>query len=638
MYIVPNNRPPMNRFPLQLLLTGLFAWIGMTGAAADEANGAVTEENRRILTIPALIRIGSAGDQVRELQASLNEQLSSRIIALPPGSEVGPILDSANAEITFRVRKLLLNDGRDLRIRADWKPCDQLGIFIDEELLPGLPDGPKYLSLPPEKPLKVDGVYGQHTYAAVLLFQLQMNLQPTGEVDAVTLDKLEPMIPSSWLLAGMMKWAKAVDLFSPENEHYALRIKRLTAFVTTVLILVACIILYQFACGLANAPKFLDKWFFTESSSPWFKTLRERKVYLRMAHLAPAAFIYLAALFLFPEPLPYKEDPFPYLTTFQNWHIIVSRFGLAYAAFICMLVVLTIVDAFDDIYAAEQPEDNPIEGISRTTKRLVTLVGFVLIFAALTGRNPMYFVGALGAFMAVIILVFRNSILGLVASVQIVTNRLVRLGDWIEVPKYGADGFVLKISLSCVKVQNFDKTIIVFPTYGLLSESFRNWSGMKLAGGRRIKRSIYIDMDSIQVCSPEMIQNFEQIELIRHYIHQKKTELEDYNQQRNVVASAINSRRLTNIGTLRAYLEAYLARHEALSGELTCLVRQLQPTNVGLPIEIYAFCTETAWVNYEAVQSDIFDHVLSVLPEFGLRAFQEITGSEKGGEQPPFAC
>ncbi|MCH7685185.1 MAG: mechanosensitive ion channel [Planctomycetes bacterium] len=322
--------------------------------------------------------------------------------------------------------------------------------------------------------------------------------------------------------------------------------------------------MYQFARGLANAPKFLDRWLFTQSTSPWFKIFRENKVFTRMAQFAPALFIFFAAAVVFPAPGLTQDDPFPYLNTFQNCYILLSRFGLAYVAFIFMLVALAIADSFDEIYTAGQPDDNPIKGIVRATKRLIALVGVVLICAALAGRNPMYFVGGLGAFMAVIMLVFKDSILGLVASIQIIANNMVKIGDWIEMPKYGADGDVIEISLSTVKVQNFDKTISTIPTYALLSESFRNWSGMENAGGRRIKRAVFIDMHSIKVCTPEMIARFEKIELIGDYIQQKKRDLKQYNDEHEVMASLVNSRRLTNIGTFRAYLEAYLSSHPKL--------------------------------------------------------------------------
>ncbi|MCH8891196.1 MAG: mechanosensitive ion channel family protein [Myxococcales bacterium] len=295
---------------------------------------------------------------------------------------------------------------------------------------------------------------------------------------------------------------------------------------------------------------------------------------------------------------------------------------MAYAALVLMLVALATVDSFRKTYDLTE---GAVEGIIRAAKRVVALTGVVLIFAALTARNPMYFVGGLGAFMAVIILGFRDSILGLVASIQIASRKMVKSGDWIQMPSHDADGDVLDITLNSVKVQNFDKTITTIPTYALLSESFRNLGDIP---GRRIKRAILIDIHSVKACTPEMLEGYARIELLRDYIQTKKEDLERYNIGRDVGASALNGRRLTNIGTLRAYVEAYLAKRPDLSNEMTCLVRQLDPGTLGLPIEIYAFCIETGFKNYEAVQADIFDHVLSILPEFELRAFQNVTNPD----------
>ena len=216
-----------------------------------------------------------------------------------------------------------------------------------------------------------------------------------------------------------------------------------------------------------------------------------------------------------------------------------------------------------------------------------------MICASLAGEHPFYIIGGLGAFTAVFMLVFRDSVLGLVASIQIIANRVVKVGDWIAMPKFNADGDVQEMSLGLIKVQNFDKTVSTIPTNTVLTESFRNWTGMQISGGRRIKRALLIDIRSIQVCTPEMIERFEQIELIRDYITEKRAELTEYNRTHDVDVSTVNSRRLTNIGTFRAYLKAYLGTHPGLTSEITFLVRHLQPTSNGLPIEIYAFSKET---------------------------------------------
>ena len=226
-------------------------------------------------------------------------------------------------------------------------------------------------------------------------------------------------------------------------------------------------------------------------------------------------------------------------------------------------------------------------------------------------------------------LLYRPAILGFVAGIQLAANKMVSVGDWIEMPKYGADGDVLEVALTTVKVQNWDKTITTIPTYALISESFKNWHGMTASGGRRIKRAVNVDMSSIRFCDVEMLERFEKIQYISEYIEGKKAELEAFNQSENVDhASLANGRRMTNIGTFRAYVEAYLRHHPMINMEMTFLVRQLAPTQYGLPIEIYVFSKDKVWANYEGIQSDIFDHILAVVPEFDLRVYQNPTGAD----------
>jgi miniconductance mechanosensitive channel len=238
-------------------------------------------------------------------------------------------------------------------------------------------------------------------------------------------------------------------------------------------------------------------------------------------------------------------------------------------------------------------------------------------------------IGGLGAFSAVLMLIFKDPILGFVGGIQLSVNKMLAPGDWISMPKFDADGTVIDISLTTVKVQNWDKSISMIPTYSLISDSFRNWKGMEESDGRRIKRWINIDVKSIRFCTPEMLQKFEKIEYLTYYIQHKQKELEEYNASRNVDNSImVNGRRQTNIGVFRAYLVEYLRNHPNINPEMTLMVRQLQPTEKGLPIEIYGFSKIKAWEQYEAIQSDIFDHVLAVVPEFDLRIFQNRTGDD----------
>jgi miniconductance mechanosensitive channel len=226
-------------------------------------------------------------------------------------------------------------------------------------------------------------------------------------------------------------------------------------------------------------------------------------------------------------------------------------------------------------------------------------------------------------------LIFKDSILGLVAGVQLSTNQMLHIGDWIEMPKYGADGDVIDISLTTVKVQNWDKTIATIPTYALVSESFNNWKGMEESGGRRIKRSINIDMKSVVFLDQEQIEKFRKYHLLADYITAKEKEIAEYNRSLELDDSIVtNGRRMTNLGTFRAYLENYLHNHPKIHQEMTFLVRHLQPTDKGLPLEIYVFSKDQAWTNYEALQADIFDHILAIMPQFGLRVFQNPTGDD----------
>ena len=271
----------------------------------------------------------------------------------------------------------------------------------------------------------------------------------------------------------------------------------------------------------------------------------------------------------------------------------------------------------------------PIKSYAQIFKIVLYVIGGLMTVAVLTGRSPWVLLSGVGAVMAVVILVFRDTLLSLTASFTIASNRLVKVGDWIEVPTFGADGDVIDIALHTVKVQNWDKTITTIPTHKLVDVSFKNWRGMQDSGGRRIKRAIHIDMNSIRFCDAEMLQRFERFELIRHYLDSRQKEVEEHNAESRVDASElVNGRRLTNVGTFRAYVAAYLRSHPRIRQDMTFLIRQLAPAAQGLPLEIYVFTNTTVWADYEGIQSDIFDHLLAVVPRFGLRVYQEPAGSD----------
>lgn len=274
----------------------------------------------------------------------------------------------------------------------------------------------------------------------------------------------------------------------------------------------------------------------------------------------------------------------------------------------------------------------PIKSYVQLAKVFLYVIAGIFIVARLANQSPWFFVSGLGAMMAIVLLIFRDTLLSLVASVQLTNNDLIRVGDWIEMPQFGADGDVVDIALHTVKVQNWDRTITVIPTHKFLDNSFKNWRGMFEGGGRRIKRAIHINMATIRFLTDDEIERFEGFTLLRDYIRGKRVELADtLGLGEDAAAHLVNRRRLTNLGTLRAYIIAYLRNHPAIHAELTFLVRQLDPTPEGLPIEIYVFTSDTRWVEYEGIQADIFDHILAMVPEFGLRVYQRPSSHDVAG-------
>jgi len=271
---------------------------------------------------------------------------------------------------------------------------------------------------------------------------------------------------------------------------------------------------------------------------------------------------------------------------------------------------------------------HPIRGYIQIFKFLIWFSAGVIAVCTILDRSPWGILSGLGALSAILILVFRNTILSFVASLQIIAQDLIRIGDWIEAPQFGADGEVIEMTLYNVLVQNWDKTIVSIPTYRLMDESFKNWRGMEKTGGRRIKRHLLIDQSSVKFCDERMLEKLKKIHLLKGYLDRKLKEIEDYNRKMGIdtAASPLNGRRLTNLGTFRIYIEVYLKAHPMIRKDMTLMVRHLQPTAEGLPLEIYCFVADTRWVPYEKVQADIFDHIIAAAPEFELRIFQKPTG------------
>jgi miniconductance mechanosensitive channel len=355
--------------------------------------------------------------------------------------------------------------------------------------------------------------------------------------------------------------------------------------------------------------KLLSK-FIRKNRYRWDNILLEYKVFHRLANIIPGIILYIFA---------------PMYLDMQS---ILRRGTAVYILVMVTFVVNSLLDAIDRIYRNYPiSKTRPIRGLLQVVKIIFYIITGIIAVGTLMNQNPLILLGGIGAVAAVFSFVFKDSILGFIAGIQLTSNDMLRIGDWIEMPKYGADGDVIDITLNTIKVQNFDKTIVSIPAYALVSDSFKNWRGMTEFGGRRIKRAIYIDVNSICFCTPQMIEKFKRIHYLRDYIIEKEKELGTYNKQlieeENLL---INGKHMTNIGTFRAYIQSYLNRHAQLQKGMTQLVRQLPPGENGLPLEIYAFTDSTDWEVYEAIQADIFDHILSVVDEFGLRIFQSPTG------------
>ncbi len=326
-----------------------------------------------------------------------------------------------------------------------------------------------------------------------------------------------------------------------------------------------------------------------------------------LEHIAPIVFDHL------PEALPYIDG----MTT------IFIVFALAY-------IVASVMNAINDILSANSDfNDKPIGSFTQLGKILSYAVAIILAISIVIGKSPIYLLSGIGAIAAVILLVFKDSILGFVASVQLSANNMVHVGDWVTVPKYNADGDVLEINLTTIKVQNFDKTITTIPTYAFVADSFTNWRGMEQSQGRRIKRAVHIQISSIRFCNSEMIKRFQMFQLVEDYITERQKEIEDYNiSHKHDTSVLVNGRKLTNIGVFQVYLENYLKANPAINKEMTVMVRQLAASPNGLPIEVYAFSKIKAWKDYEKVMADIFDHILASANAFDLKIFENPSGAD----------
>lgn len=354
------------------------------------------------------------------------------------------------------------------------------------------------------------------------------------------------------------------------------------------------------------------------TAQTWDDALVKNQVGKKLAQLAPVFIIYMGV------------DLLPGIH--KSAETVLLNVTSAYAIVVVTITAIAILNALNDIYESNfAARKRPIKGFIQLMQLAVVILGTLLFISALLDRSPVLLLSGFGAMTAVLLLVFKDTLLSLVASVQLTAQDMVRVGDWIEVPQFGADGDVVDVELHTIKVQNWDKTITTIPTHRLISDSFKNWRGMSSSGGRRIKRALNIDASSVRFLNQEDMARYRRFLLLEEYLDGKEDELSRYNEELaigEVPEREVNKRRLTNIGTFRAYTWRYLKQHPHIRQDMTLLVRQLSPGPQGIPIELYCFTNTTAWNAYEDIQADIFDHLLAIIPEFGLKIFQHPAGTE----------
>ena len=351
-----------------------------------------------------------------------------------------------------------------------------------------------------------------------------------------------------------------------------------------------------------------------KTKTKWDDILVEQGLFNRLAHIVPVLIIYYALPLIFPAT--------------GTVILLLQRILLSYMIAVVLLMLSSFLSSVNIIYSSYKISKNrPIKGYLQIIRVFLFIFGIILIIATILDKSALGLLSGIGALSAVLMLVFKDSILGLVAAIQLSGNDMIRIGDWITVPDFGADGDVIDIKLQTVSIQNFDKTIVSVPIYSLISSSFKNWRGMSDSGGRRIKRHINIDMNSVKFCSEEMLKRFKEIDILGEYISERQKEIDKNNAEENVNTELlINGRRMTNLGVFRAYIAAYLHKHPLIDTGMTFLVRQLQPSEKGIPLEIYVFSSDQVWANYENIQADIFDHLLASISFFDLAVYQSISG------------
>jgi miniconductance mechanosensitive channel len=397
-----------------------------------------------------------------------------------------------------------------------------------------------------------------------------------------------------------MAWANMQTWLEPTQAYYLM---------VMALIIVTALLLHL---TLHQGVLRLMKQHVGEPGTNWRQALYRNKLLSRMALTAQGMILEVQATIWLDEG--------------SNTLLLISLLSQLWVLLYGLLSGFALLDTIEAVMQNNGfGKKAPVRGLFQSLKLAASVLAVILALSMISGKSPLLLLSGLGAMTAILLLVFKDPILGFVAGIQLSANKMLMLGDWLEMPKYGADGEVIEMNLTTVKVRNWDNTITSIPAYALISDSFKNWRGMSESGGRRIKRSIFIDASSVRFLQQADIERLEKSLLLKPYFHQKLPEIETYNQSLDL-SCALNGRRLTNLGTLRAYLTAFLKQHPDIHPRMTQMVRQLSPGATGIPLEIYAFCSDTAWLHYEAVQADIFDHVFAVITEFDLRVYQQPSG------------
>ncbi len=400
------------------------------------------------------------------------------------------------------------------------------------------------------------------------------------------------------------------DLLKSNNVNETLT-GYLSYIILVLLIVIICVVVNFIAKNIVL--KIFSK-IILKNRYTWDDILLRRKVFSRLGNILPGIIVYVSG------------------AAFQNKLMtdLVHRGAVIYIMIVSLFIINSFLDGVNDIYSTYPiSKIRPMKGLLQVVKIVLYTVISIVIVGTLMDQNPLVLLSGIGALAAVFSFVFKDTILGFIAGIQLTSNDMLRIGDWIEIPKYGADGDVIDITLNTVKVQNFDKTIVSLPAYALVTDSFKNWRGMAEFGGRRIKRSISIDVNSILFCTPEMIEKYKKIEYLKDYIIEMETEIILQNQVMEInLDNRVNGRHMTNIGTFRMYIQKYLTHQPNLMKDMPLMVRQLSPTEHGIPLEVYAFTDVTDWSTYERIQADIFDHIVSIAEEFDIRIFQNPTGHD----------